>query len=255
MAVNDFLPFGTAGGANVESQADYLAAYPGGTTGLGMSSGVASSPKFNKVWRQAAFIASCVAKFVSDTLVVDTLDDGDQAGFIAKLKAALISVSTPTGCVIDFAGAAAPAGFLLCNGQSVLRADYPALFTAIGVTFGSVDGTHFNVPDLRGRTVAGLDQMAAGAPANRVTNGVSGIAGNTLGAAGGDQSMQQHVHAPSIYADAAGTGSIQVGWYTDTFYITDGSAGNAHTTHTATAGAGNYQNMMPVMMMNKVIKT
>lgn len=48
------------------------------------------------------------------------------------------------------AGSTSPPGvWLECNGQSVLRASYPALFTAIGVTYGSVDGTHFNVPNLQ----------------------------------------------------------------------------------------------------------
>lgn len=47
-------------------------------------------------------------------------------------------------------------GRLACNGQSVLRADYAALFTKIDISFGSVDATHFNVPDLRGRTAVGV---------------------------------------------------------------------------------------------------
>lgn len=42
-----------------------------------------------------------------------------------------------------------PIGALQMGGQSLLRADYPDLFTAIGTTYGSVDGTHFNVPDVQ----------------------------------------------------------------------------------------------------------
>jgi len=58
-----------------------------------------------------------------------------------------IAAAVPSGTLIDFGGSAAPTGYLLCDGSSYLRATYPALFTAIGVLWGSVDGTHFNVPN------------------------------------------------------------------------------------------------------------
>lgn len=62
------------------------------------------------------------------------------------------------GEVITWAGAAPPGGgWLECNGASLLRADYPALFAAIGTTFGSADSTHFNLPDARGRAIVGVD--------------------------------------------------------------------------------------------------
>lgn len=61
----------------------------------------------------------------------------------------------PSGAMIDYGAAAAPMGWLLCDGSSVLQTDYPSLFTAIGTTYGSADGTHFNVPDLRGRVAVG----------------------------------------------------------------------------------------------------
>jgi microcystin-dependent protein len=47
-------------------------------------------------------------------------------------------------------------GWLLCDGRSVLRATYPDLFAVIGTTFGAVDGTHFTLPDYRGRALVGL---------------------------------------------------------------------------------------------------
>lgn len=72
------------------------------------------------------------------------------------LNAAAIHSAMPAGAVIPFAGAAAPTGFLLCDGSSKLRADYADLFTAISTTFGSADGTHFNVPDMRSRVPLGV---------------------------------------------------------------------------------------------------
>lgn len=61
------------------------------------------------------------------------------------------------GEIITFAGTVSPdpVRWLECDGANVLRADYPDLFAIIGVTYGSVDGTHFNLPDLRGRSVSG----------------------------------------------------------------------------------------------------
>jgi microcystin-dependent protein len=73
-----------------------------------------------------------------------------------------------TGTVLDFAGSAAPSGWMMCYGQAVSRTTYTALFAAIGTTYGAGDGaTTFNLPDLRGRIAAGADNMG-GAAANRV---------------------------------------------------------------------------------------
>lgn len=71
------------------------------------------------------------------------------------MTAAEINAICPVGSVLPFGGAAAPSLWLLCDGASYLRTDYPDLFTAIGTTYGSADGTHFNVPDCRGRGVVG----------------------------------------------------------------------------------------------------
>lgn len=63
---------------------------------------------------------------------------------------------TPVGSVLAFCSATPPSGWLLCNGQSLLRAGtYADLFAVLGTTYGAADGTHFNVPDIRGRVVAG----------------------------------------------------------------------------------------------------
>lgn len=68
------------------------------------------------------------------------------------------------GTVIAFAGAAEPDGWLICNGQALSSATYPELYAALGTTFGNGSsgingggGKNFNVPDLRGEFVRGLD--------------------------------------------------------------------------------------------------
>ena len=61
--------------------------------------------------------------------------------------------------VSAFASANPPAGWLRCNGAAVSRTTYAALFAAIGTRFGAGNGgTTFNVPDLRGEFVRGLDE-------------------------------------------------------------------------------------------------
>ena len=63
------------------------------------------------------------------------------------------------GFIQLYAGATAPEGWFLCNGQAVSRTFYSNLFALIGTAYGSGDGsTTFNVPDLRGSVPVGAGQ-------------------------------------------------------------------------------------------------
>lgn len=63
---------------------------------------------------------------------------------------------TPSGMIAPFAGATAPAGWLICNGAAVSRTTYPALFAVCGTTYGDGNGsTTFNLPNLTGRVPVG----------------------------------------------------------------------------------------------------
>ncbi len=74
-------------------------------------------------------------------------------------------------------------GYLLCDGQAVSRADYPALFAAIGESFGAGDGeSSFNLPDLRGRTLWGASEEQP--PGSMLEAGLPDIVGN-IGNVGG----------------------------------------------------------------------
>lgn len=109
-----------------------------------------------------------------------------------------VGLTAPVGSMVDFAGATAPSGWLLCGGQDVSRTTYSALFVAIGTTFGAGDGsTTFGIPDLRGRAGFGKDNMG-GSPANRITAGIAGFGGTTLGAGGGSQAVQLHSHTAAV---------------------------------------------------------
>jgi len=74
----------------------------------------------------------------------------------------------PVGLVAPYAGSTAPDEWLLCNGAAVSRETYADLFAVIGTTYGVGDAsTTFNVPDLVGYFVRGLDIAGAVDPDSR----------------------------------------------------------------------------------------
>lgn len=158
------------------------------------------------------------------------------------------------GVIFPFGGTSAPAGFLMCDGSAVSRAAYPLLFATIGTAFGNGDGsTTFNVPDLRGRVPAGKDDMG-GSAANRLTNGGSGVAGNTLGAVGGAEThtlsaSQIPPHTHPLPAAGAGTGA---GSNAQLYQGTN--TGNINTSANTGGGAA-HNNTQPTMVLNYIIKT
>ena len=73
----------------------------------------------------------------------------------------------PTGSILPWAAPAlepVPNGWLLCDGSILEQADFPDLFVVISDTYdtGGESPTQFRLPDLRGRTVIGLDGVTAG---------------------------------------------------------------------------------------------
>lgn len=58
-----------------------------------------------------------------------------------------ISDSQPVGQIIESVSETTPAGYLPCDGRSLLRSDYPDLFKKIGTTYGAEDDEHFNLPN------------------------------------------------------------------------------------------------------------
>lgn len=137
------------------------------------------------------------------------------------------------------------------------------LFDALGTTYGVGDGsTTFNLPDMRGRTVFGVDNMG-GSAANRITNAVCGITGTTLGAVGGDQNMPTHTHGSTesphshsipLAAQASGGGGDRQVYDSGTFVknINSGTATTGLTINNAGTGTG--ANVPPAIVMNWMIK-
>lgn len=110
----------------------------------------------------------------------------------------------PAGTGALWFAAAAPAGWLLCDGSAVSRTTYSALFAVMGVTYGAGDGsTTFNLPDLRqrfplGKAASGTgNALAATGGAidhDHTYSGTTGLRTDTGAASGGATLQQNHTH-------------------------------------------------------------
>jgi microcystin-dependent protein len=98
-----------------------------------------------------------------------------------------------------------PPGWLLCFGQAISRTTYSALFAVIGTSFGAGDGsTTFQVPDLRGRVIAGVDDIGS-TTANRLVKGPLASVRHTVGGSGGSDLLAQNGNSGSGTASNIGT--------------------------------------------------
>lgn len=91
---------------------------------------------------------------------------------------------------------------LEANGASVLDADFPSILAAWGAKiYGNVDGTHFNLPDLRGRFLRFFNN-GAGVDPDAVTraNRGDGNGGDQVGTLQSDQN-RAHTHSDNCYAN------------------------------------------------------
>jgi microcystin-dependent protein len=150
-----------------------------------------TAQKLNDTVNQATALPGLIGNQTSYTGTLATSDEVllRRAATNTLVRVTVAQLQIPAGAVMQYAGSTAPTGWLLCDGSAVSRTTYANLFTAIGVTFGTGDGTTtFNLPDCRGRVVAGLDTQVSSAYALRLTatgTGTPGIDSKVLGAAGG----------------------------------------------------------------------
>jgi len=88
-------------------------------------------------------------------------NDGNAGEFLQTDGSGNLSFSivqgVPSGSVFCMAVATVPSGYLECNGATVSRTTYAALFAVIGTTYGSTNSGNFKVPDLRGEFIRGFD--------------------------------------------------------------------------------------------------
>lgn len=84
--------------------------------------------------------------------------------------------AVPTGTIIMYPSATPPSGWLICNGQAVSRSTYALLYSYIGTTYGSGNGsTTFNLPDIRDRMVIHQDSSIGRYNSLNAQGGVNGV--------------------------------------------------------------------------------
>lgn len=130
------------------------------------------------------------------------------------------------GEVIAFAGAAAPAGWLVCDGSEQPIATYPDLAALLGTIYGTASSGNFRIPDLRGVSVVGPGGSMTGALGTRSGATTHGHTGNAL---------PTHTHGNT--ADGGGHTHGTVARSTST------SGGHSHTVNppsTASTSAGSH---------------
>jgi microcystin-dependent protein len=121
---------------------------------------------------------------VQGTPYVATYSNSDAAWYLQNFYGN--SYNVPLGAGMPYFLPAPPnSSFVFPFGQAISRVTYAPLFAAMGTTFGTGDGsTTFNLPDLRGRVLAGKDDMG-GSAASRLTSTYFGGNAASLGAVGG----------------------------------------------------------------------
>jgi microcystin-dependent protein len=149
----------------------------------------------------------------------------------------------PAGVILPFAHSTGVLGWSLCNGAAVSRTGFPALFAAIGTTWGAGDGsTTFNLPNLNGRTLVGSDGTSDAVLGASVGN-LGGTRTHTLITA----EMPAHTHTHYLAGAAAGAAS--------------GGGVSALTTNIASAGTtdntggnGAHNNIQPSAIISYRIR-
>lgn len=237
MPTSQYLPIATAPGANALSFSSYQLLLSS-LIGLGFQPGLAKSEEMNAILRQLSVGVAALGLLGVDYGQQDMLDDGDVVQFRNGLYKAIGAISrvsgTPPGSVLAFAGGGVPVGWLECNGAAISRSGNPELFTAIGTTYGTGDGsTTFNVPDLRGEFLRGWDHGRAADP------------GRTLGSSQADE-VRAHTH--TLPLESGGSSNQQS--LTDTGNTDEGPYGAPNTG--STGGAETRPRNVAVLYIIKI---
>jgi microcystin-dependent protein len=147
----------------------------------------------------------------------------------------------PPGSILGWGAAAAPTGWLLCDGSAVSRTTYAALFSAIGTTFGAGDGsTTFTLPNFKGKVLVGLNGADSDFDAINETGGEKTHTLTT------DE-------IPPLDVAISSSWTVATGANTNITRVTDTAEGGF--TVKTSGGSGAHNNLQPYITINYIIKT
>lgn len=180
----------------------------------------------------------------------------------------------PAGTIVQWPSNTTPANWLICDGSAVSRSAYASLFSAIGTTYGTGDGsTTFNLPNLKGRVPVGRDSAQTEFDTLGETGGAKSV---TLSSS----QIPSHTHSFSATTSSNGAHTHEYiiqnpGWVSGSFNsVLMGALNNQYTngavkgtvesngahTHTfsgttgATGGGEAHNNLQPYIVLNYIIK-
>ncbi len=181
------------------------------------------------------------------------LSDKTNRQLLAEIHALQAQIATlqpaPAGSIMMWPSNTIPTGWHLCDGSSMSRADYPALFSVLGTTYGNNDSSTFKLPDMQGLYVAGK-----GANNYNSLNQKGGK--NTVALAVNE--IPKHKHGISVLWDNQNRVSYGFKWgqsdaahgagamYSQTFC--EGAGGNSSGNTDA------HENRPPYIVLNYIIK-
>lgn len=160
--------------------------------------------------------------------------------------------SNVIGTILPYAGTTLPDNYMFCNGDAISRTTYSALFDAIGTSFGTGDGsTTFNLPNLKGRVLVGLDGTDTDF--------------DTIGKTSGEKS-EEHYHLTPFVGDTEIGNISKLQWNKSFNYPTESVLSpNTNTLNNTPSGTSftgyqygtskvNLSKVQPSLVINFIIK-
>jgi len=169
------------------------------------------------------------------TTITTNIVQIERQQFLADVIQSLL----PAGTVVPFAGLVVPDGWLLCDGREISSGQYPKLYQVIAKNYGT--DALVKVPDLRGRSVIGYDDMTTNnqfgnIPAGRVPGAIT----------------------PTIITDPGNTtpgAAAAVVGGTSTVFLSTGTISTGTNAKTIVDKSISINVMNPYLAMNYIIKT
>ena len=168
------------------------------------------------------------------------------------------------GEIRGFAGATAPAGWLLCQGQLLSTAEHPQLFAVIGNAYGGDGSATFALPDSTGRVMRGAgagNDLGSTGGADSITLSSNQLPSHTHGLNGAGAGLKASTVTPGgnvpveggcIGAAVLGSAPAAAIWHAaadlDTSALQTGLSGN-----TASAGSGDAVDIRPAFFVANYI--